>query len=176
VSLAEAGADIVAPSAMMDGQVHAIRAALDSANLPETAILAYAAKHASAYYGPFRDAADSAPAFGDRRSYQMDPPNGREAVAEILADVAEGADMVMVKPAGPGLDIVAAARAHTNGPVAAYQVSGEYAAIVAAAERGWLDRRRAVLESLGAMCRAGAGILVTYFALEAARWISEGDR
>jgi porphobilinogen synthase len=173
VSLASAGADIVAPSAMMDGQVGAIRSALDAANLTETAILAYAAKHASAFYGPFREAADSAPAFGDRRSYQMDPANAREALSEVLADVAEGADMVMVKPAGPSLDIVAAARSQTTCPIAAYQVSGEYAAIVAAAERGWLDRRRAVLESLTAIARAGAGILVTYFAVEAARWLVE---
>ena len=170
-SLADAGADVVAPSAMMDGQVAAIREAL-----PDTAILAYAAKHASAFYGPFREAADSAPAFGDRRSYQMDPANGREALAEILADVEQGADMIMVKPALPALDLVAAARAHTNLPVAAYQVSGEYAAICAAAERGWLDRRAAALESLTAMSRAGAGILVTYFALEAARWLREMDR
>ena len=171
VSLADAGADVVAPSAMMDGQVAAIREAL-----PETPILAYAAKHASAFYGPFREAADSAPAFGDRRSYQMDSANGREAVAEILADIDEGADMVMVKPALPGLDLVAAARAATNVPIAAYQVSGEYAAIVAAAERGWIDRRGAALESLTAMARAGAGILVTYFALEAALWLREMDR
>ena len=170
-SLAEAGADVVAPSAMMDGQVAAIRE-----NLPEIPILAYAAKHASAFYGPFREAADSAPAFGDRRSYQMDSANGREAVAEILADIDEGADMVMVKPALPGLDLIAAARAATNVPIAAYQVSGEYAAIVAAAERGWIDRRGAVLESLTAMARAGAGILVTYFALEAAGWLRETDR
>ena len=176
VSLAEAGADIVAPSAMMDGQVAAIRSGLDAAGLTETAVLAYAAKHASAFYGPFREAADSAPAFGDRRTYQMDPANGREAVSELLADVAEGADMVMVKPALPALDLVAAARAHTNVPVAAYQVSGEYASIVAAAERGWIDRRGAALESLSAMARAGAGILVTYFALEAAGWLREQDR
>jgi porphobilinogen synthase len=171
VSLADAGADIVAPSAMMDGQVAALREAL-----PETPILAYAAKHASAFYGPFREAADSAPAFGDRRSYQMDSANGREAVAEVLADIDEGADMVMVKPALPGLDLIAAARAATNVPIAAYQVSGEYAAIVAAAERGWIDRRGAALESLTAMARAGAGILVTYFALEAAGWLREMDR
>jgi porphobilinogen synthase len=171
VSLAEAGADVVAPSAMMDGQVASIRAAL-----PETPILAYAAKHASAFYGPFREAADSAPAFGDRRSYQIDSANGREAVAEMLADIEEGADMLMVKPALPALDLVAAARASTNVPIAAYQVSGEYAAIVAAAERGWIDRRGAALESLTAMARAGAGILVTYFALEAAGWLREMDR
>jgi porphobilinogen synthase len=156
---------------MMDGQVAAIREAL-----PEIPILAYAAKHASAFYGPFREAADSAPAFGDRRSYQMDSANGREAVAEILADIDEGADMIMVKPALPGLDLVSAARAATNVPIAAYQVSGEYAAIVAAAERGWIDRRGAALESLTAMARAGAGILVTYFALEAAVWLREMDR
>ena len=173
VSLAEAGADVAAPSAMMDGQVHAIRTALDAAGLQQTAVLAYAAKHASAFYGPFREAADSAPAFGDRRSYQMDPANGREAMAEIAADVAEGADMVMVKPALPALDLVAAARAGTNVPIAAYQVSGEYAAIVAAAECGWLDRRAAALESLTAIARAGAGVLVTYFAAEAAAWLRE---
>ena len=173
LSLAEAGSDIVAPSAMMDGQVAAIRAALDDAGATETAVLAYAAKHASAFYGPFREAADSAPAFGDRRSYQMDPANGSEAIREVLADVAEGADLVMVKPALPALDLVAAARAATDVPVAAYQVSGEYAAICAAAERGWLDRRAAALESLTAIARAGAGIIVTYFAADAAGWLSE---
>jgi porphobilinogen synthase len=173
VSLATAGADIVAPSAMMDGQVAAIRRALDAAGRHETAILAYAAKHASAFYGPFRHAADSAPAFGDRRGYQMDPANGREALREIDADVAEGADMIMVKPALPALDLIAAARARTDLPVAAYQVSGEYAAICAAAERGWLDGRAAALESLSAIARAGADIIVTYFAAEAARWLRE---
>jgi porphobilinogen synthase len=176
VSLASAGADVVAPSAMMDGQVAAIRTALDDSGSTEAAILAYAAKHASAFYGPFREAADSAPAFGDRRSYQMDPANGREALAEIAADLAEGADMIMVKPALPALDLVAAARASTTAPIAAYQVSGEYAAIVAASERGWLDRRTAALESLTAIARAGAGIVVTYFALEAAGWLREMDR
>jgi porphobilinogen synthase len=173
VSLAEAGADVIAPSAMMDGQVAAIRAALDAGGAAETAVLAYAAKHASAFYGPFREAADSAPAFGDRRSYQMDAANGRDAMLEILADVAEGADMVMIKPALPALDLVAAARSATDVPVAAYQVSGEYAAICAAAERGWLDRRAVALESLTAISRAGAGILVTYFAAEAAEWLAE---
>jgi porphobilinogen synthase len=173
VSLAEAGADIVAPSAMMDGQVAAIRAALDAAGLGQTAILAYAAKHASAFYGPFREAADSAPAFGDRRSYQMDTANGREALREIDADVAEGADLVMIKPALPTLDLVAAARARTNLPIAAYQVSGEYAAICAAAANGWLDRRAAALESLVAIARAGADIIVTYFAAEAAGWLRD---
>jgi porphobilinogen synthase len=173
VSLADAGADIVAPSAMMDGQVAAIRAALDDGGAADTAVLAYAAKHASAFYGPFREAADSTPAFGDRRSYQMDAANGREAIREIMADVAEGADIVMVKPALPALDLVAAARAATDVPVAAYQVSGEYAAICAAAERGWLDRRAAALESLTAIARAGAGIVVTYFAADAAGWLAE---
>ena len=168
VSLAAAGADVVAPSAMMDGQVAAIRAAL-----PDTPILAYAAKHASAFYGPFREAADSAPAFGDRRSYQMDSANGREALREVLADLDEGADMIMIKPAGPALDIVAATRAAVDVPVAAYQVSGEYAAICAAAERGWLDHRAAALESLTAIARAGAGIIVTYFAADAAGWLAE---
>src|SRR5439155_2758777 len=143
VSLADAGADLVAPSAMMDGQVAALRGALDGAGHAETGILAYAAKHASAFYGPFREAADSAPAFGDRRSYQMDPANGREALREIDADLAEGADMVMIKPALPALDLVVAARSRTNVPIAAYQVSGEYAAICAAAANGWLDRRSA---------------------------------
>ena len=176
VSLAEAGADIVAPSAMMDHQVAAIRSGLDEAGHIETALLSYAAKHASAFYGPFREAADSAPAFGDRRSHQMDPANGREALAEILTDVGEGADMVMVKPALPALDLISAARANTTVPVAAYQVSGEYAAIVAAAERGWLDRRAAALESLVGIARAGAGIIVTYFAAEAAGWLRDADR
>ena len=173
VSLAGAGADVVAPSAMMDGQVAAIRGGLADAGMNDTAVLAYAAKHASAFYGPFREAADSAPAFGDRRSYQMDAGNGREALAEIRADVAEGADMVMVKPAMPALDLVAAARAAVDVPIAAYQVSGEYAAICAAAERGWLDRRAAALESLTAIARAGAGIIVTYFAADAANWLPE---
>ncbi len=175
-ALAGAGADVVAPSAMMDGQVAAIRDRLDEAGLPDTAILAYAAKHASAFYGPFREAADSAPAFGDRRTYQMDAANGREALAEVAADVEEGADMVMIKPALPALDLVAAARASVNVPVAAYQVSGEYAAICAAAERGWLDKRAATLESLTAIARAGAGIIVTYFAREAAGWLRDDAR
>ncbi len=170
-SLVAAGADVVAPSAMMDGQVAAIRE-----QLPDAPILAYAAKHVSAFYGPFREAADSAPAFGDRRSYQMDPANSREAVSEILADLDEGADMIMVKPALPALDIVAAARAATNVPIAAYQVSGEYAVICAAAERGWIDHRAAALESLTGIARAGAGIIVSYFALDAAGWLHEMDR
>jgi porphobilinogen synthase len=173
LSLADAGADIVAPSAMMDGQVAAIRSALDSGRHAQTAILAYAAKHASAFYGPFREAADSAPAFGDRRSYQMDPANGREARREIDADLAEGADLIMIKPALPCLDLVAAARARTDVPIAAYQVSGEYAAICAAAANGWLDRRAAALESLVAIARAGADVIVTYFAAEAAGWLRD---
>ncbi len=173
VALAEAGADIVAPSAMMDGQVAAIRGALDSAGLDQTAILAYAAKHASAFYGPFREAAGSAPAFGDRRAYQMDAANGREALLEIDRDVEEGADIVMVKPAGTALDIIAAARARIDLPLAAYQVSGEYASIVAAAGNGWLDRRAGALETLTAIRRAGADVIITYFAAEAAAWLSD---
>jgi porphobilinogen synthase len=173
VSLAEAGSDIVAPSAMMDGQVAAIRGALDEAGHGQTAILAYAAKHASAFYGPFREAADSAPAFGDRRSYQMDPANGREARREIDADLAEGADLIMIKPALPCLDLVAAARARSDVPIAAYQVSGEYAAICAASANGWLDRRAVALESLEAIARAGADVIVTYFAAEAAGWLRD---
>jgi porphobilinogen synthase len=173
VAYAEAGADIVAPSDMMDGRVAAVRAALDERGYAETAILSYAAKFASALYGPFREAADCAPQFGDRSAYQMDPANGREALAEIATDVAEGADMVMVKPAGPYLDLIAAARARFDVPLAAYQVSGEYAALHAAAERGWIDLRRAALESLTAIARAGADVTLTYFALDAARWLRE---
>jgi porphobilinogen synthase len=168
---AEAGADVVAPSDMMDGRVAAIRAALDDAGLVETAILSYAAKYASSFYGPFRDAADCAPRFGDRAGYQMDPRNAREALAEIAADLEEGADMAMVKPAGPYLDVLAAARARFDAPLAAYQVSGEYAALHAAADRGWLDLERGALESLTAIARAGADAIVTYFAFAAASWI-----
>ena len=170
-SYAEAGADLVAPSDMMDGRVGAIRAALDVAGHTETAILSYAAKFASAFYGPFREAADCAPQFGDRTAYQMDPPNAREALAEIATDLAEGADMIMVKPAGPYLDVIAAARARLDVPVAAYQVSGEYAALHAAAERGWIDLERAAVESLVGITRAGADVICTYFALEAAAWL-----
>jgi porphobilinogen synthase len=170
---AEAGADIVAPSDMMDGRVAAIRRELDDARLTETAILAYSAKYASSFYGPFRDAADCAPRFGDRSAYQMDSRNGREALAEIAADLEEGADLFMIKPAGPYLDVIAAARGRFDAPLAAYQVSGEYAALHAAADRGWLDLRRAALESLTAIARAGADVVVTYFALEAASWIRE---
>jgi porphobilinogen synthase len=173
VSQARSGADIVAPSAMMDGQVAAIRAALDAAGLDQTAIMAYASKHASAFYGPFRDAADSAPAFGDRRGYQMDPANGREALREMALDVVEGADILLVKPALPGLDLVAAARARFDVPIAAYQVSGEFAMIAAAAERGWLDGRRAMTEAVTAIVRAGAGIVITYAATDLATWLRD---
>lgn len=171
IAYAEAGADIVAPSDMMDGRVAAIRGALDGAGRGDTAILSYAAKFASAFYGPFREAADCAPRFGDRSGYQMDPPNAREALAEIAADVAEGADMIMVKPAGPYLDVIAAARARADLPLAAYQVSGEYAALHAAADKGWIDLSRAALESLTAIARAGADVTITYFALDAAEWL-----
>jgi len=173
VSQARAGADVVAPSAMMDGQVAAIRAALDAEGFGETAIMAYASKHASAFYGPFREAADSAPAFGDRRGYQMDPANGREALREMELDVAEGADILLVKPALPGLDLIAAARARFDLPIAAYQVSGEFAMIAAAAQRGWLDGRRAMTEAVTAVVRAGAGIVITYAAADLATWLRE---
>jgi porphobilinogen synthase len=172
VAYADAGADIVAPSAMMDGQVAAIRSALDAAGHTQVAILSYAAKFASAFYGPFREAAESTPAFGDRRAYQMDPANGREALREVDLDVAEGADMIMVKPAGTYLDIISAVRQRYHLPLAAYQVSGEYAMIKAAAQLGWLDERRAALESLIAIRRAGADMIITYFAKDAARWIA----
>lgn len=170
-----AGADVVAPSAMMDGQVAAIRAALDEAGAVETAILAYASKHASALYGPFREAAGSAPAFGDRRSYQMDPANGREAMREMALDLAEGADALMVKPALTSLDLLARARDRFDVPLAAYQVSGELAMLEAAAARGWLDRRAAALECLTAIVRGGADIVITYLAREAAGWIREAE-
>jgi porphobilinogen synthase len=173
VSQARAGADVVAPSAMMDGQVSAIRAALDAAGFGQTAIMAYASKHASAFYGPFREAADSAPAFGDRRGYQMDPANGREALHEMALDIDEGADFLLVKPALPGLDLVAAARARFDVPIAAYQVSGEFAMIAAAADRGWLDGRRAMTEAVTAIVRAGAGIVITYAAADLATWLRE---
>ena len=173
VSQAQAGADIVAPSAMVDGQVAAIRAALDAEGLEQTAIMAYASKHASAFYGPFRDAAASAPAFGDRRGYQMDPANGREALREMALDVAEVADILLIKPAMPGLDLVAGARARFDVPIAAYQVSGEFAMIAAAAERGWLDGRQAMTEAVTAIVRAGAGIVITYAAAELAFWLRD---
>ena len=171
VSLVEAGADVVAPSAMMDGQVVAIRRGLDEAGRPEVPIIAYAAKFASAFYGPFREAADSAPASGDRRGYQLDPPNGREAIREMAADLAEGADVLMVKPALPYLDVLRRARERFDAPLAAYHVSGEYAMIVAAAERGWIDRRAVAEESLTSIARAGADVVITYFAKEAALWL-----
>ena len=173
VSQARAGADIVAPSAMMDGQVGAIRTALDDAGFVDTAIMAYASKHASAFYGPFRDAADSAPAFGDRRGYQMDPANAREAMREMALDVEEGADILLVKPALPGLDLIAAARARFDLPIAAYQVSGEFSMIAAAAERGWIDGRRAMTEAVTGIVRAGAGIVITYAAADLATWLLE---
>ncbi|HVR33460.1 MAG TPA: porphobilinogen synthase [Acidimicrobiia bacterium] len=169
VAYADAGADVVAPSDMMDGRVGAVRSALDSAGYHELAICSYSAKYASAYYGPFRDAAESTPAFGDRRTHQMDPPNVREALAEVEQDLAEGADMVMIKPAGPYLDVIAAVRAAVNCPVAAYQVSGEFSMIEAAAANDWIDGERAMLESLTGISRAGAGIILTYFATRAAR-------
>ena len=172
LSQAEAGADIVAPSDMMDGRVGAIRAALDDGGFAETALLAYAAKFASAFYGPFREAADSAPAFGDRRAYQLDPANGREALRAIERDLGEGADMVMVKPALAWLDVVRAARERVDAPLAAYNVSGEYAMVKAAAERGWLDEERIVLETLTGIRRAGADLILTYHAKDAARWLA----
>ena len=172
LSYARAGADIVAPSDMMDGRVRAIRQALDGASLPQISILAYSAKYASVFYGPFREAADSAPQFGDRRSYQMDPANVREALREIALDIEEGADMVMVKPAMPYLDVICRARQEFQHPLAAYQVSGEYSMIVAAVERGWLDRERAMMESLTAIRRAGADVILTYFAKDAARLLA----
>jgi porphobilinogen synthase len=169
VSHARAGADIVAPSDMMDGRIGAIRKALDINGFKNTPILAYAAKFASVFYGPFREAAESAPQFGDRRSYQMDPANGREALREIELDLEEGADIIMIKPAMPYLDLIRQARDRFHVPIAAYQVSGEFSMIVAAARNGWLDRERAMLESLVSIRRAGAGIILTYFAKDAAR-------
>lgn len=169
VSLAQAGADVIAPSDMMDGRVGAIRRALDAAEMAEVPVMSYAAKFASAFYGPFREAADSAPQFGDRRSYQMDGANAREAMREIGADVAEGADMILLKPAMPYLDVVRMARDRFDLPLGAYQVSGEYSMLHAAFERGWLDRERAMLESLLGIRRAGADFVVTYFAKDAAR-------
>lgn len=174
VSHARAGADIVAPSDMMDGRVQAIRGALDENGFANTAILSYAAKFAGPFYGPFRDAAESTPRFGDRRSYQMDAGNSDEALREVLLDIDEGADMVMVKPAGPFLDIIHRVKAETGYPVAAYQVSGEFAMIQAAAERGWIDRERAMMESLLGIRRAGADVIITYFAREASRVLAGG--
>src|SRR6267142_1816670 len=169
VSLARAGVDVIAPSDMMDGRVGTIRAALDREGYSNTPILSYAAKFASAFYGPFREAADSAPAFGDRRTYQMDGANLREAMREIESDIDEGADMIMVKPAMPYLDVISAARERFNAPLAAYQVSGEYAMIQAAAKNGWVDGERVMMESLTSIKRAGADMILTYFAKDAAK-------
>ena len=174
VSHAEAGADMVAPSDMMDGRVAAIREGLDEAGFPETPIMAYSAKYASAFYGPFREAAGSTPQFGDRRSYQMDPANAVEAMREVALDVDEGADIVMVKPALPYLDVIARVKGEFGLPVAAYSVSGEYAMLKAAGQLGWLDEDRAVLEALTGIRRAGADIVITYFAKHAARLIEQG--
>ena len=171
VSLAKAGIDIIAPSDMMDGRVAAIRKGLDDAGLENTPILSYAAKYASGFYGPFREAADSAPQFGDRRSYQMDGANVREAMREIALDIEEGADMIMVKPAMPYLDVIAEARSRFDLPLGAYQVSGEYAMLQAAIQNGWLDRERVILESLTSIRRAGAQLILTYFAKDAARML-----
>jgi porphobilinogen synthase len=171
VSHVEAGADVVAPSDMMDGRVGAIRAALDDDGHESTPIVAYSAKYASAFYGPFRDAAESAPAFGDRRGYQMDPANVREALRECELDVEEGADMLMIKPALPCLDVLRAVREEFDLPLAAYNVSGEYAMLKAAAARGWLDERQAAIESLTAIKRAGADVVISYWTKELARWL-----
>ncbi|HEV8191229.1 MAG TPA: porphobilinogen synthase [Ktedonobacterales bacterium] len=173
ISHVDAGADIVAPSDMMDGRVAAIRAALDGRGYSTVPIMAYSAKYASAFYGPFREAAESAPQFGDRRSYQMDPANGREALREVALDIAEGADIIMVKPALPYLDVLARARDHFDLPLAAYNVSGEYAMLKAAVANGWLEERRATLELLTGIKRAGAEIILTYHAREAATWLAE---
>jgi porphobilinogen synthase len=171
LNYARAGADAVAPSDMMDGRVLAIRELLDRSGRVNTPIVAYAAKYASAYYGPFREAAESAPAFGDRRSYQMDPANSREALREVLLDIEEGADLVMVKPAGPYLDVIARVRAAVAVPLVAYHVSGEYSLIKAASERGWIDERAAVFESLTGILRAGADLIITYYAPDVCRWL-----
>lgn len=170
VTYADAGVDMIAPSAMMDGQVAAIRHALDTAGHSHIPIMSYSAKYASAFYGPFRDAAGSTPSFGDRRGYQMAPPNAREALREVALDLQEGADIIMVKPAGAYLDIIRQVRDIVDRPVAAYQVSGEYAMIIAAAERGWINEERAAMESLTAIKRAGADIIITYFAKQVSAW------
>jgi porphobilinogen synthase len=171
IAQANAGADIIAPSGMMDGFVQAIRTALDGAGYEDTPILSYAAKYASAYYGPFRDAAESSPQFGDRRTYQMDPGNSREAIKEVELDIAEGADMLMVKPALAYMDIIWQVKQASNLPVAAYNVSGEYAMVKAAALNGWIDEQRVVLETLTGFKRAGADLILTYHAKDAARWL-----
>ena len=175
VSHAAAGADVVAPSAMMDGQVGALRRALDDDGYTEVPIMAYAAKYASAFYGPFRAAAESAPQFGDRRDYQMDPGNARMALREMEEDVRQGADVLMVKPALAYLDVILRARRRFDLPLAAYNVSGEYSMVMAAGQAGWLDQRRATLEVLTAIKRAGADIIITYHALDVARWLAEGE-
>ena len=175
VSHAAAGADVVAPSAMMDGQVGALRRALDGEGFVETPIMAYAAKYASAFYGPFRAAAESAPQFGDRQDYQMDPGNARMALREMEEDVRQGADILMVKPALAYLDVILRARRRFDLPLAAYNVSGEYSMVMAAGQAGWLDQRRATLEVLTAIKRAGADIIITYHALDVARWLAEGE-
>lgn len=174
VSLARAGADIIAPSDMMDGRVAYIRKALDISGFKNTPIMAYSAKFASGYYSPFRDAAQSAPLFGDRKTYQMDTANGREALRECENDIAEGADIIMVKPALAYLDIIKEVSVHTNYPLAAYNVSGEYSMVKAAALNGWIDEKRVVMENLTSIKRAGAGIIITYHAIDAAEWIKEG--
>ena len=171
VSQAQAGADIIAPSDMMDGRIAAIREALDENNFSNVVIMSYAVKYASGFYGPFRDAANSAPQFGDRKQYQMDCANAREALKEVALDISEGADIIMVKPALAYLDIVSKVRAEINNPVAVYNVSGEYAMVKAAAANGWIDEKRIVLESLTSMKRAGADIIITYHAIDAAQWI-----
>ena len=173
VSQAEAGADIIAPSDMMDGRIAAIRAALDARQFINVSIMSYAVKYASGFYGPFRDAADSAPQFGDRRQYQMEPANVREALKEVALDLDEGADIIMVKPAMAYLDVVSKVRAEIDRPVAVYNVSGEYAMVKAAAANGWIDERRIVMETLTCMKRAGADIIITYHALDAARWLND---
>lgn len=175
VSQVKAGADMIAPSDMMDGRVAAIRAALDEEGYTDIPIMSYTVKYASAYYGPFRDAADSAPQFGDRRSYQMDPANVREAMKEVELDLAEGADIIMVKPALAYLDVVRAVRESIDRPVAVYNVSGEYAMVKAAAQNGWIDEKRIVTETLLGMKRAGADIIITYHAMDVARWLKEGN-
>ena len=175
VSLAKAGADIIAPSDMMDGRVEAIRAALDENGLADIPIMSYSAKFASGYYSPFRDAAESAPGFGDRKTYQMDPANGREAIREIEDDIDEGADMVMVKPALAYLDVLKEARQRFELPIAAYNVSGEFSMVKAAAQLGWIDEKRIVMENMTAIKRAGADIIITYHALDVAKWIKEDE-
>ena len=174
VAQARAGADIIAPSDMMDGRVGAIRDALDADGFTDVSILAYTAKYASSFYGPFREALDSAPRHGDKQTYQMDPANAREALREVALDEAEGADMIMIKPAGAYLDVIALVRQATALPVAAYQVSGEYAMLKAAGERGWIDERKAALECLTAIRRAGADVILTYYARQAAQWLQGG--